>query len=169
MTSSTSRANGSGVRFGADGLQAARLDLAATLPFATVAEQVGDGVRLYAVSGGLAGVERTATILGRDVTIRATGTVRADRGQLLIEPETVDLGGPSFVDSAASAAARSLVTIRQDVPGVPGGHGAAQCRRRRRRLRGSPRRQRRHTRPLTPTAVSLPPRSTPSSRASTES
>ncbi len=115
------RANGSGVRFGADGLHAARLDLAATLPFATVAEQVGDGVRLYAVSGGLAGVERTATILGRDVTIRATGRVRADRGQLLIEPETVDLGGPSFVDSAASAAARALVTIRQDVPGVPAG------------------------------------------------
>ncbi len=114
-------ASGSGVRFGADGLQAARLDLAATLPFPTVAERVGEGVRLYAVSGGRAGVERTASILGRDVTVRATGTVRADRGQLLIEPETVELGGPSFVDSAASAIARSLVTIRQDVPGVPAG------------------------------------------------
>ena len=39
----------------------------------------------------------------------------ADGGQLLIEPETVDLGGPSFLDSAASTLARSLATIRQDV------------------------------------------------------
>ena len=27
----------------------------------------------------------------------------ADGGQLLIEPETVDLGGPSFLDAAASS------------------------------------------------------------------
>ena len=45
----------------------------------------------------------------------------ADGGQLLIEPETVDLGGPSFLDSAASTLARGLATIRQDVPGVPTG------------------------------------------------
>jgi hypothetical protein len=47
--------------------------------------------------------------------------VSADGGQLLIEPETVDLGGPSFLDAAASTLARSLVTIRQDVAGVPEG------------------------------------------------
>ena len=45
----------------------------------------------------------------------------ADGGQLLIEPETIDLGGPSFLDSAASSLARGLATIRQDVPGVPTG------------------------------------------------
>ncbi len=115
------RATGSGVRFGSDGLRADRLDIDATIPFATVAEQVGPDTRVYAVSGGRAGVERTVTILGRDVTVRATGTVSADGGQLFIEPETIDLGGPSFVDSAASALARTLVTIRQPVPGVPDG------------------------------------------------
>ena len=115
------RATGAGVRFGPDGLRAARLGIDATIPFDTVAEQVGPDTRVYAVSGGRAGVERKATILGRDVTVRATGTVRADGGQLLIEPETVDLGGPSFVDAAASALARTLVTIRQPVPGVPQG------------------------------------------------
>jgi hypothetical protein len=47
--------------------------------------------------------------------------VSADGGQLLIEPETVDLGGPGFVNAAASTLARSLVTIRQDVAGVPEG------------------------------------------------
>jgi hypothetical protein len=114
-------ATGSGVRFGPDGLRADRLDIDATIPFATVAEQVGPDTRVYAVSGGRAGVERTVTLLGRDVTVRATGTVTADGGQLLIEPETVDLGGPGFVNSAASALARTLVTIRQPVPGVPDG------------------------------------------------
>ncbi|MBM6400077.1 LmeA family phospholipid-binding protein [Phycicoccus sonneratiae] len=115
------RADGTGVRFGPDGLRAQRLDLTATLPFGTVAPRVGDGVRLFPAGNGLAGVERTATILGRDVTLRATGRVVASGGDLLIEPETVDLGGPSFVDSAASALARRLVTIRQDVPGAPDG------------------------------------------------
>lgn len=114
-------ATGDGVRFGPDGLRARRLAVEATLPFQTVAAEVGAGVRLYAAGGGRAGVERTATLLGRDLTIRATGTVRADRGQLLIEPETVELGGPAFLDSAVSAAARALVTIRQDVPAMPDG------------------------------------------------
>jgi hypothetical protein len=53
--------------------------------------------------------------------VRATGTVQADGGLLLIEPETVDLGGPEFVNTAVSALARALVTIRQPVPGVPEG------------------------------------------------
>ncbi len=115
------KATGSGVRFGPGGLAAARLDLDVTIPFATVGAQVGPDTRVYAVSGGRAGVERRVTILGRDVTVRATGQVLADGGQLLIRPETVQLGGPEFVDSAASAIARTLVTIRQPVPGVPDG------------------------------------------------
>ena len=114
-------AKGEGVRFSPTGLRAARLDVDATVPFATVAEQVGRGTRVYAAGNGLAGVERRVTILGRDLTVTATGTVQADRGQLLIEPETVDLGGPSFLDTAASAIARALVTIRQPVAGVPDG------------------------------------------------
>ena len=104
-------------------LRAERLDLDATLPFATVATQIGDGARLYDAGDGLAGIERAVTILGRDLTVRAEGTVVADGGQLLIEPRTVDLGGPDFLDSALSSLARSLVTIRQPVPGVPDGLG----------------------------------------------
>jgi hypothetical protein len=114
-------ATGSGVRFSTEGLRADRLDIDATVPYETVAAQVGADVRIYDAGGGLAGIERQVTVLGRDVTVSATGTVVADGGQLLIEPETVDLGGPSFLDAAASALARSLVTIREDVPGVPEG------------------------------------------------
>ena len=114
-------ATGSGVRFSQKGLQAQTLDIDATIPFATVAEQVGEDVTVYDAGNGKTGVERQVTILGRDLTLKATGTVTADGGQLLIEPETVDLGGPSFLDAAASTLARSLATIRQDVPGVPTG------------------------------------------------
>jgi len=114
-------ATGSGVRFSPTGLTAQRLTIDATIPFATVAEQVGQDVTIYDAGNGTTGVEREVTILGRDLTLVATGTVTADGGQLLIEPETIDLGGPSFVDSAVSALARGLVTIRQDVPGVPEG------------------------------------------------
>lgn len=114
-------ATGSGVRFSESGLRAERLDLDATLPFATVATQVGEDVRLYDAGDGLAGIERQVSILGRELTVRAEGTVTADGGQLLLEPETVDLGGPDFLDNAVSSLARSLVTIRQPVPGVPEG------------------------------------------------
>jgi hypothetical protein len=62
-----------------------------------------------------------AGIVGRGLTLRAPGTVSANCGQLLIAPETVDLGGLSFLDSAVSALARSLATVRQDVPGAPEG------------------------------------------------
>jgi LmeA-like phospholipid-binding len=114
-------ATGSGVRFSEDGLTAEQLDIEATIPFATVAEQVGQDVMVYDAGNGKTGVERQVSILGRDLTLRATGTVSADGGQLLIEPESVDLGGPAFLDSAASALARTLATIRQDVAGVPEG------------------------------------------------
>ncbi len=114
-------ASGTGVRFSPTGLRAQRLDLDATVPFATVAAEVGQDVRIFPAEDGRAGIERTVSLLGREVTVRATGTVEADAGQLLIEPETIDLGGPEFLDSTASALARRLVTIRQDVAGVPEG------------------------------------------------
>ena len=114
-------ATGAGVRFSPAGLTAQQLDIDATIPFTTVAEQVGQDVTIYDAGNGETGVERQVTLLGRDITVKATGTVSADGGQLLIEPETVDLGGPSFLDSAASTLARSLATIRQDVAGVPEG------------------------------------------------
>jgi LmeA-like phospholipid-binding len=114
-------ATGSGVRFSQDGLEAQQLDIDATIPFATVAEQVGEDVTVYDAGNGKTGVERQVTIFGQGITLKATGTVSADGGQLLIEPETVDLGGPSFINAAASTLARSLATIRQDVAGVPEG------------------------------------------------
>jgi hypothetical protein len=115
------RANGTDVLVTAQGLRVGHLRLEATLPFAAAARQIDGGVELYAAGDGRAGVRRTASLAGRAVTLRATGTVAAVGGQLVIEPETVDLGGPDFLDAALSAAARRLVTIRHTVEGLPEG------------------------------------------------
>lgn len=115
------RATGSDVRMSEQGLRAGTLRLDATLPFDAAARQIGQDVQLYAAGAGRAGVRRTASFLGRTVVVRATGTVTADRGQLVIEPETVDLGGPGWLDAGLSAAARRLVTVRHAVQGLPKG------------------------------------------------
>lgn len=114
-------ATGRDVRMTAQGLRARQLRIEATLPFDAAARQVGGDVQLYAAGAGRAGVRRTASFLGRTVTVRATGTVTARGGQLVIEPQTVDLGGPDLLDTALSAAARRLVTIHHTVQGLPAG------------------------------------------------
>ncbi len=115
------RATGREVSLTGDGLTAGSLTIDAVLPFSSAASQVGAGVDLYAAQSGRAGLRRTVTLLGRDVPVTATGTVRAENGLLVIEPETVDLGGPDLLDNAASAAVRQLVTVRQQVKGLPQG------------------------------------------------
>ncbi|WP_353952895.1 LmeA family phospholipid-binding protein [Knoellia sp. S7-12] len=112
---------GSAVTLTGNGLRAGRLDIDAALPFETAASQIGDGVTLYAADGGLAGLRRRVSVLGQDVEVRATGQVRAVDGQLVITPETIDLDGPDWLDTAASAIVRRLVTIRHTVQGVPDG------------------------------------------------
>jgi hypothetical protein len=114
------RAVGSGVVLDEDGLTADRLDIEATLPFGTAAEQIGDGVELFA-AGELTGLRRSIEFLGRTVDIEATGRVSAQDGRLVIEPETVDLGSADWIDQVASAAVRSLITIRHTVTGIPEG------------------------------------------------
>lgn len=115
------RATGREVNLTEDGLTAGSLTIDAVLPFASAAEQVGDDVVLYAATSGRAGLRRTVTLLGRDVPVTATGTVRAEDGLLVIEPETVDLGGPDLLNDAVSATVRQLVTVRQQVEGLPQG------------------------------------------------
>ncbi|WP_230209315.1 LmeA family phospholipid-binding protein [Nostocoides sp. HKS02] len=109
------------VRMTSRGLRVGSLALDATVPFGTVARQVGNGVQLYAAGAGLAGIRRASTALGRTIVIQATGAVTAQGGQLVIEPQTIDLGGPAALNTALSAAARALVTIRHTVQGLPQG------------------------------------------------
>ena len=111
---------GTGVSLTADGLAARRLEISATLPFATAAEQMGEDIVLYP-AGDLAGMRRTVEVLGRDVPIDATGRVSAVNGQLVIQPETVDLGSFAWLNTLASATIRRFVTIEHEVTGIPAG------------------------------------------------
>ncbi len=114
-------ATGTNVRVTAGGLRVGAVTVTATLPFDVAATQVGHGVVLYDAGGGLAGVRRTATVLGQDLTIRATGAVSAVNGDLRIEPRTIDVGLPGFVNDALTAAAQEVVTIQQSIQGIPPG------------------------------------------------
>lgn len=91
------------------------------VPFSAVAEQVGPGTRVEAAGDGLARVRRTVEVLGRDVDVSATGRVRAEDGQVVVVPQRVEVGGPPWVEDFLGGAVRNLVTIREDVEGLPEG------------------------------------------------
>jgi len=104
---------------GADGLRAGEMDVEAVVPFEVVAEQVGSGTAIAAAPRGQARVTRTVTLVGRSVDLSATGTVRAENGQVAMVPTSVDVGGPGWLADAVGDVAARFVTIRHDVEGLP--------------------------------------------------
>jgi hypothetical protein len=104
-----------------DGLVAGRLAVDATEPFEVVAHQLGNGAELRSADGGQATVVRTVTVLGRELRVTATGTVEAKGGKLVVEPRSIDLGGPDFLSDATAAVVRTFVTIEHEIEGLPEG------------------------------------------------
>lgn len=116
------RAVGSDVRTGPDGAVAGTLVVDATVPFAVVAAQMGDdGIVLERAGPQRATVHRTVELLGRAFDVEATGTVEVERGLIVVEPTSIDLGGPDFLADWLAAAVRELVTIEEPVEGLPEG------------------------------------------------
>lgn len=115
------QAQGTDVLTGADGIRAGTLDVVATVPFEVVAAQIGPGSTVAAAGDGQASVTRDVQALGRTLEVRATGTVDVVGGRLVVEPRAVDVEGLAFLSSALAAAARELVTVEQDVEGLPPG------------------------------------------------
>jgi hypothetical protein len=115
------RAVGQDVVSGPDGLVAGRLDVDATVPFDVVAGELGEGAVVRAADGGQATVVRTVEALGRELRVVATGTVEVEEGRLVVEPRSIDFGGPDFLSGAAAAVVRRLVTIEHDIEGLPRG------------------------------------------------
>jgi hypothetical protein len=115
------RASGRDVVTGPDGLVAARVSVRATVPFHVVAAQLGDDTVVSPAGGGEAQVLRTVEVLGRELEVAATGTVEVQRGRLVVEPRSIDLGGPPLLSEAIAAAVRELVTITHDIEGLPEG------------------------------------------------
>lgn len=114
-------AAGDGVRTSPDAVVADRLSVEATVPFDVVADEVGDGTAVGAAAGGQAVVVRTVEVLGRELRVTATGTVEAEAGRLVLEPSSIDIGGPDFLSDATAAVVRRLVTIEHDIEGLPDG------------------------------------------------
>ncbi|WP_298254006.1 LmeA family phospholipid-binding protein [uncultured Arthrobacter sp.] len=112
---------GRDVLTGPDGLVAGGLELDATVPFDVVAEELGGGALVRAGDDGEAEVVRGVEVLGREVRVVASGTVEVDAGRLVVEPRSIDLGGPGFLSDALAAVARRAVTIEHDIEGLPEG------------------------------------------------
>lgn len=93
----------------------------ATVPFEVVADEIGDRTAVGAAGDGQAVVYRTVEVLGRDLSVTATGTVEAEAGRIVVEPSSIDLGGPDFLSDATAAVVRRLVTIEHDIEGLPDG------------------------------------------------
>jgi len=115
------RAVGRDVVTGPDGLVAARVAVRATVPFHVVAAELGDDTVVRPAGGGEATVLRTVEVLGRELAVAATGTVEVQGGRLVVEPRSIDLGGPRLLSEALAAVVRELVTVTHDIEGLPDG------------------------------------------------
>lgn len=115
------RAAGHDVVTKRDRLLAGRLTVDATVPFEVVAHDLGHGTLVRPAEGGQVTVVRTVEALGRRLRIVATGTVKVQAGRLVVEPRSIDVGGPKFLADATAAVVRRLVTIEYDIQGLPKG------------------------------------------------
>lgn len=112
---------GEQVRSGPGGLLVGTMAIDATVPFEVVADEIGDGATVGMEDDSRAWVTRTVTVLGRELRVEATGTVQVESGQVVVEPRTIDIGGPDLLGEALGGAVRQLVTIRHSVEGIPDG------------------------------------------------
>jgi hypothetical protein len=106
---------------GPGGLVAAQLTVDATVPFEVVADKLGNGTVVRSAVGNQVMVMRTVHALGRDLPVTATGTVEVVAGKIVVEPRSIDLGGPDFLSDAIATVVRGLVTIEHSIEGLPEG------------------------------------------------
>ena len=66
-------------------------------------------------------MERDVEVGGRSFHVVASGSVEVVDGRLVVEPSTVDVGGPSFLAGLIGSVVRGLVTIEHEVEGLPEG------------------------------------------------
>lgn len=110
------------VRNGPTSLDAGWLSVDATVPFEVVAQQLGgEGTTVRGDGPSRATVVRDVDVVGRELRVVATGTVEVVAGRLVVEPRTIDVGGPDFLSRALGNVARALVTIEHDIEGLPEG------------------------------------------------
>lgn len=47
--------------------------------------------------------------------------MKVEGGRLIVEPRSIDIGGPDFLSDATAAVVRGLVTIEHEIEGLPEG------------------------------------------------
>ena len=104
-----------------EGAVAERLVVSATVPFEVVADELGGGARVGPGADGQATVVRAIEVLDRELRVVASGTVEVEDGRLVVEPRSIDVGGPAFLADAAADVVRRLVTIEHEIDGLPEG------------------------------------------------
>ena len=91
------------------------------VPFRVVAEQIGPGATVTAIGDGEARVTRSVEVLGRRLGISATGRVDVGAGAIVVEPVSVETGGPEWLEGLLARTAGRFVALRHDVQGLPEG------------------------------------------------
>jgi hypothetical protein len=109
------------VRSGPGGARAGSLSVDATVPFEAVARELGGEGVVVRRAGRRAQVVRTVVVAGRQLRVVATGDVTVDAGRLVVEPRSIDVGGPPVLSRRLADVARRLVSIEQDIEGLPQG------------------------------------------------
>ena len=112
-------ASGHGARSGPKGVVIEWLEIQATIPFADVAAEIGDDTRVSPGPDGQARMERALDVMGRQITVVATGTVEVKNGLLVVEPLSIDVGGPDAISKALATLVREFVTIEHPIEGLP--------------------------------------------------
>ena len=115
------RAHGMDVVAGEGGLVASWATVDATVPFHVVAAELGGDSTVSGAGSNQARVVRAVEVLGRELRVAAVGTIDVEDGRLVVEPDSIDIGGPDFLADALGDVAGELVTIEHDVEGLPEG------------------------------------------------
>ncbi len=108
-----------GVLSSPDGLTAEFLDVHATVPFDEVSQRLGAGSVVSMATDGIASIERPVQFQGREIQVRASGTVEAVNGLVVVEPTAIDVDGPDFISWIATQAAKQFVRIEYPIEGLP--------------------------------------------------
>lgn len=112
---------GRDVTSGEDGLTASWVRLTGTVPYDVVAAELGEGTTVGPGGEDEARVERSVELLGRSFDVVATGTVTVEGGRLVMVPTSVELEGGGFLSNILTGLARTFVTIRHEIEGLPDG------------------------------------------------
>lgn len=102
-----------------EGVTADYLDVTATVPFEEVTKRLGAGSTIAFGDENIATVERSIQFQGREIQVRASGTVEAIHGLVVVEPTEIDVEGPEFISWLATQAARQFVRIEYPIEGLP--------------------------------------------------